>query len=355
MKKSNPKKGGIEPKDEMPSFTPPSNMDASEFVATGKKTNKGSIAPHDDTHLLDMKCIPLKDIRLSPTNPRTTFDDKKTEELAESIRIKGVLQPILVRPAPHATVPYEIVFGSRRYKAAVLAKRTDIPATIRKLTDDEVIEIQITENLQREDVSPMEEAVAFKNLLMSGKLDIKGISERIGKTPHFVANRIKLCDLTEDWQKALSEERLTITSALQVCKLSVVDQEELYEQNEHEDHIHIDENDLRDFMYELKDAAFDIADPTLNQEMGPCTTCLLNTGNLMLLFPEDKNDARCTMQTCFKGKLQTTFELEIAKAIENPTVLLVDLSYNYKTQKIGDRSVLRREDVEVIKEPQELR
>ena len=109
--------------------------------------------------------IPLGKIRESKTNPRRFFDEAKLAELADNIRQHGVLQPILLRPLPEGeTGTYEIVAGTRRYRASKLAKRESIPATVRELTDAQALELQVIENVQRVDVHPLDEAQGYAAL-----------------------------------------------------------------------------------------------------------------------------------------------------------------------------------------------
>src|SRR5258708_4555206 len=106
--------------------------------------------------------IPIARIRESKTNPRRFFDEAKLAELADNIRQHGVLQPILLRPLPEGEVgTYELVAGTRRYRASKLAKRESIPATLRELTDAQALELQVIENVQRVDVHPLDEAQGF--------------------------------------------------------------------------------------------------------------------------------------------------------------------------------------------------
>jgi ParB family chromosome partitioning protein len=110
--------------------------------------------------MTDFKTILLDDIHPDPNQPRKYYDALAMEELTQSVKEKGVLQPVLIRPNGNG---YILVCGERRYRASKEAGLTDIPAVIRQLTDDEALELQIIENLQRKDVNPMEEGTAFQN------------------------------------------------------------------------------------------------------------------------------------------------------------------------------------------------
>jgi len=321
-KPSGAKKKGVEPQDELKAILPKTGGGASKEKETPQPI-------HSEEVVFDN--IPLKDIKLSPTNPRTSYDDKATAELAESIKTHGVLQPVLVRPFGKPG-KYQLIAGSRRYKASEIAGRPTIPATIRELTDDQALEIQIIENLQREGVNPIEEAVAYASLMKLKGFDVAEVAHRVGKTPAFIAQRLKLNDLIEDFKKLLFEERITITDALKVCKLKVEDQEDLYENEctgyNIQHRIIIDDDMLRLYMYDLTDAPFDTKSLDLNKAMGACTHCQFNTASNTLLFPEGEHESRCTNRECFKGKTEVSFAVELEKAHEDPAIVLVDTYYN---------------------------
>ena len=151
-------------------------------------------------------------IEPSRTNPRKTFDAAKLQELATSIKAIGLHQPVVVRPLPASRVAdtsidtatgkprkvrptYELVCGERRYRASKLAGMDDISALIRDLTDDQVMEIQIVENLQRDDLSELEEAEGYEQLMKHSGLTADQVGEKIGKSRAYVYARLKLIDL----------------------------------------------------------------------------------------------------------------------------------------------------------------
>lgn len=147
----------------------------------------------------DVQQVPLAQLRASPFQPRLTMDEAAIAELSASIAAKGVLQPILVRPVDSG---YEIVAGERRFRAARQAGLVTIPAVVRELTDQETLEIAIIENLQREDLNPMEEARAYKQLLDFGLTQEK-VAEAVSKSRSAIANTLRLLALPEDAQTAL--------------------------------------------------------------------------------------------------------------------------------------------------------
>src|SRR5579863_4526940 len=135
--------------------------------------------------------VPLSLLNESKSNPRRVFDDAALNELAASIRTQGVLSPLLVRPLIENG--FEIVFGARRYRAAQLAEQETLPVRIKRMNDAEVIEAQLVENLIRSEIHPMEEAEGFAALLRleKPKYSIEQIAARVGKSPAFIAQRLK--------------------------------------------------------------------------------------------------------------------------------------------------------------------
>ena len=152
--------------------------------------------------------LPLEAIKANPAQPRRRFDDADIEELAASIREKGVLQPILVRPAVFAG-QYEIVAGERRWRAAALAGLRQMPALVRSLSDAEVLEIAIVENVQRVDLSPIEEAEGYRALIDRFGRTQAEVAQVVGKSRVHVANALRLLQLPEPVKAMVREGRLT--------------------------------------------------------------------------------------------------------------------------------------------------
>jgi ParB family chromosome partitioning protein len=152
--------------------------------------------------------LPVEAIKPSPSQPRRRFDDADIEELAASIREKGVLQPILVRPSMYAG-EYEIVAGERRWRAAVRTGVRQIPALVRSLSDAEVLEIAIVENVQRVDLSPIEEAEGYRALIDRFERTQADVAQVVGKSRVHVANALRLLQLPEPVQEMVREGRLT--------------------------------------------------------------------------------------------------------------------------------------------------
>jgi ParB family transcriptional regulator, chromosome partitioning protein len=261
-------------------------------------TNAVSHAPSSVCH------IPLDRIRESSSNPRRAFDEGKLRELAENIKVHGVLQAILVRPTPDSTDgTYELVAGARRFRASRLAGKDSIPATVRSLTDAECREIQLVENLQRADIHELDEGIGFRSL-MELKPDfytVETIAAQVAKSPSYVKGRISLTELIPTAQTAFYEGKLTVAHALELARLQPVDQEralmECFPGHRSSASILKDRKaeamtvrQLRDWIdreihLDLKNAPFDASDANLLPAAGPCVTCPKRTGNNPLLFP----------------------------------------------------------------------
>jgi len=152
--------------------------------------------------------IPVETIKANPDQPRRHFDEAELEELAQSIREKGVLQPILVRPAVFAG-EFQIVAGERRWRAAQRAGIRAIPALVRSLSDEEVLEIAIVENVQRKDLSPMEEADGYRTLIEKFGRTQAQVADTVGKSRVHVANALRLLQLPASVQAMVRDGQLT--------------------------------------------------------------------------------------------------------------------------------------------------
>lgn len=152
--------------------------------------------------------IPIELIRANPAQPRRIFNESDLTELANSIREKGVLQPLLLRPAGDAE-GYEIVAGERRWRAAQKAGQHSLPAVIRELTDAETLEIAIIENVQRADLSPLEEAEAYRRLMDEFDRTQANVADVVGKSRAHVANTMRLLNLPESVRTLVAEGKLS--------------------------------------------------------------------------------------------------------------------------------------------------
>ncbi len=176
----------------------------------------------------EYRSVPISILVESTTNPRKRFDEKNLEELAASMRAQGILAPLLVRELEESK--YEVVAGARRLRAAKLAELETVPVRVVKLTDAESIEAQVVENLQREDIHPLEESLGFKSLLQLGEptYTIASIAARAGKSEAYVQGRIKLADLIPSVAEAFLKDIIAIGHALLIAKLPDSQQQEAF-------------------------------------------------------------------------------------------------------------------------------
>jgi ParB family chromosome partitioning protein len=153
--------------------------------------------------------ISIANLKPSPSQPRRLFDKSSINELAESIKSKGLVQPILVRPSPSENGIYEIIAGERRWRAAQIAQLHEVPAVVRQLDDVEALEIAIIENVQRSDLSPIEEAAGYKRLIDNHGHTQEALAEIVGKSRSHIANIIRLLGLPQSIQDMISEGKIS--------------------------------------------------------------------------------------------------------------------------------------------------
>lgn len=155
--------------------------------------------------------IPLSELRPNPYQPRKTFDESSLQELAASIERSGVFQPIIVRKS--AVKGYEIIAGERRFRASKLAQRETIPAIIRDFDEESMMQVAVLENLQREDLNPLEEAEAYDMLMKNLKLTQAEVAERLGKSRPYIANYLRLLTLPKLVKEMVQDDRLSMGQA----------------------------------------------------------------------------------------------------------------------------------------------
>ena len=161
--------------------------------------------------------VPIDRIEANPQNPRLVFEASALEELAASIREHGVLQPVLLRPlGPNQ---YQLVAGERRWRAARLAGLATIPALIEELDDDAAMEIAIIENLQREDLSPLEEASMYDRMIKDHGYSVRRLAQKLGKDKGYLENRLRLADAPQEVRDLVSVRKDTLSHAYELMKI----------------------------------------------------------------------------------------------------------------------------------------
>lgn len=249
----------------------------------------------------------LSDLFPSPTNPRKTFPIEQLTELAASIKANGVINPITVRKI---NAGYEVVSGGRRYRAAVMAGLLEMPCIVRELSDAQVLDIQIEENLHRSDVPPLEEAIAFDDLLRSKKLTISELAGRLNKSESYVLRRLKLNELHEVYRPYLESGILATTTAEVIASYPSDTQKSLFKKVYMEyggASRFMDTHSVREkFRWEacsdLSKAMWPLDRADLQPGLQSCSACPKNTAVASLLFPDATDGARCTDKACWKVK-----------------------------------------------------
>lgn len=153
--------------------------------------------------------IPIEKITPNPDQPRRAFDKDALEDLAASIREKGIIQPLIVRPSPKSSGSFEIVAGERRWRAAQMAKLHDVPVLVRDFDDTEVLEVAIIENVQRADLNPVEEATGYNQLMEKFGHTQERLATALGKSRSHIANSVRLLTLPQEVQSYLKDGKLS--------------------------------------------------------------------------------------------------------------------------------------------------
>jgi|GEM_PF-4608600 len=297
----------------------------------------------------EFELLKLASLSLSPFNPRKFIDERKQKELEESIRQVSIVEPIIVREVhkdgQNESVGYQIVCGERRYLAAKKIGLPLVPCIIRVYTDDEAMEVQIVENLQRSDIHPMNEAEGYSFMVKKLKQDIRTIASKVGKSPQYVANRLKLMELIEPAKKALWDGTLDIGKALVICRVPAEFQKELLESATDEYNsstVEELEGDIEDnIMVQLSTAPWELEDPELVKKAGPCSLCPKRTGFNQDLFGNVGKKDKCLDTGCFAIKMKAYMEAEQKRLAQHglPVRTLSENEYSS-----GDKGALLSKD-----------
>jgi ParB/RepB/Spo0J family partition protein len=257
--------------------------------------------------------IPLNKIVESKTNPRSSFDKTALAELAASIAQHGIIEPLVVRGTPdfQTTGMYEIVAGARRFRAAPIAKLTEVPAIVRSLVDSDVLVVQQIENLQREDISALDEARGYQQLVAAG-LKVEDVAKEVGKGKSHVYGRLAMLRCIPAVLKAVENGEITVSHAVELAPLTAKQQTEMIE-------------DCLDYAWSVKSLQQQIErtqykvlhsgpwkkdDAKLLPKVGPCTTCPKNTDVNKDLRAAVHKPGICTDAGCFQAKLNAYIDRE---------------------------------------------
>lgn len=173
----------------------------------------------------EFKHIPIDQLHESKLNPRRRFHDVSLQELAASITEHGILTPLLARPTKNGKAPaYELAAGHRRFRAATIAQLVELPVVVREMTDTQFLEVLTIENLQREDIHPLEEAQGFADLIKHAGYDVTKIANRVGRSHRYVYDRLRLMELTPELQQIYFNNEITTGHAILLARLTTADQ-----------------------------------------------------------------------------------------------------------------------------------
>lgn len=269
--------------------------------------------------MTSMEYIQTTNIVLSQTEAqiarRQYFNKAALEELAQSIETHGIVQPIVVRYMKEPD-HYELVAGERRFLAAQIAELDEVPAVVRELTDEQVIEVQLIENLQRADVHPMQEAEGYHELVHKHGHPIEEIYTKVGKSRSYVYGRMKLLALSSNSRAAFYEGKISASIALCLARIPVekLQDEALQGLLKSEWNYRNAAEWIQDkFMLRLAGAPFPVDDADL-AGAGPCGTCPKRTGNQPELFGDVKSADICTDPVCFQAKTRAHGSRQLQKA-----------------------------------------
>ena len=269
--------------------------------------------------------LDITTVHPSADNHRKTFNNASLQELAESIREVGILQAIAVRP--RTAGGYEIIYGERRYRASLLAGAKTIKATIyNNITDDEAEDMSLSENLQREEVRPTEEAKAFKRLLEKGRYDMYSLVSRFGRSEKYIYTRLKLNELYQPIGELLDNETITISVAEEISTYEANIQKDVYE-----NHLKTDnKDDWSGYTLNLFKKYFEKYYTTdLEQykfDKTECKACVHNAANYNL-FAEHNGCGHCTNRKCLETKNTAHVAKETEKLLKSDPKLVVARPY----------------------------
>jgi ParB/RepB/Spo0J family partition protein len=280
--------------------------------------------------------VDLAKIRESPFQPRLVYHPGEMDELRDSIRQRGVLQPVKLRPVAkdNKGTEYELVWGHRRHRASVAAGLKQIPSMVATMSDEEVCNEQLIENHQRKDIHPLEEADQFRLLHEKFKRPAEEIGKRIGLSKEYVYARMKLCALGKPGREAFLAGKLTVSTALLLARISDPKRQADAVKDATDDNRgdgpmqarqlsrHLQQN----YLLRLAQAPFDVKDALLVKEAGACTTCPKNSAAERALFTDvdPKGGDLCTDGKCYQGKCDVDFDRKAKDAARTGAKVLPD-------------------------------
>ena len=321
----------------------------SRAKSTAKKEVNGK-----KTSALQIQNLPLGKIKPDLEQPRKTFNEDALKQLSESIEKHGVLQPITVR---QLNGHYIIVMGERRYRASKMAGIKTVPCIVRTYENNDVLEVQIIENLQRQDVEPTEEAEAIAYL--NEKYAPTEIAKRLGRTDNFIRQRLKLAGLIDGFKHFVRNGEMTISLGVGVALFEPEEQQMMLETMGEDFSAHQINRMIKDQTYDLEKASFDVADKKLVPKVGSCVECPFNAANQGNLFGEGKRV--CTKAACFETKKSKSF-LNLIEKSKKENILLIPEIRQYWADDENNQLIISQleknglkvyllDDIEIIENP----
>lgn len=260
--------------------------------------------PKDQVHL-----VPLIHIKPNPENPRQKIKEEEVKELAQSIKKSGLLQPVTLRQKDGY---YEIVIGERRCMASGLNGETLIAAYIKDLSDIEVMEIALAENLLRENLTAMEESNAFQKLLLTGKYTVEDLVKTFGKAESYIRSRLRLQNLTNDFKVLLDNDSITLGAGLELSKYDGKTQETIFSEHfKNQDNTCWKDLGIKELAGRIE-RAYTTELSKYKFDKKECATCNFNTGTYSLFA--DPDSGRCTNTECLNKK-RTDFTMSFCKVV----------------------------------------
>lgn len=237
--------------------------------------------------------VKIDDLRPNPYQPRKIFDEESLKELSDSIKEHGVFQPIIVKKSIKG---YDIIAGERRVKASKMAGLTEIPAIVRDFNDEEMMEIALLENLEREDLTPIEEAEAYKNLIEKLQITQEELSKRIGKSRSYITNTLGILTLPENVKNLVNDKKLSMGHAKVLSKLESKEEidtlankvvKDKLSVHELEDIINDEHKEKKVKIKKIKDTKYDYLEDELSEKFGSKTR--IKNNKLIISFTNDND------------------------------------------------------------------
>jgi ParB/RepB/Spo0J family partition protein len=302
--------------------------------------------------------IPLEAIEASATNrtfrKASEMSDDALKELAGSINQYGVIQPIVVRPHPEKDGMYLLICGERRFRASLLAGKTEIPAHIKDVSDEVALEMQAIENIERENIHPLNEAKGYRIMLENNNnLTAAELAQRFSKSETYILQRLKLNDLVKEFKKDFYEDKILLGHAVALARLTPADQRETRDEMTGNNGSFGSVKDLQEFIdsritNSLSAAPFDKEDAMLLPKAGACLACAKRSGASPLLFAEIKEKDKCFDRACFFTKCEKFILNKTRELIETQPDIVFLRDYNDPADAVA--TVLADHKIKPLKE-----